>query len=57
MLIHDRSDGGLFTTVTEMAFAGHTGVTVDLAGLTGTDLEALYNEELGAVIQVANRRF
>ncbi|UOB72925.1 MULTISPECIES: phosphoribosylformylglycinamidine synthase [unclassified Pseudoalteromonas] len=51
---HDRSDGGLFTTVTEMAFAGHTGVTVDLAGLTGTDLEALYNEELGAVIQVAN---
>jgi len=25
---HDRSDGGLFTTVTEMAFAGHTGVTV-----------------------------
>ena len=51
---HDRSDGGLFTTVTEMAFAGHTGVTVDLAGLTGSDLEALYNEELGAVIQVAN---
>lgn len=51
---HDRSDGGLFTTVTEMAFAGHTGVTVDLAGLTGSDLEALYNEELGAVIQVTN---
>ncbi|MDO6836513.1 phosphoribosylformylglycinamidine synthase [Pseudoalteromonas carrageenovora] len=51
---HDRSDGGLFTTVTEMAFAGHTGVTVDLAGLTGSDLEALYNEELGAVIQVAD---
>ncbi|WP_372760165.1 phosphoribosylformylglycinamidine synthase [Pseudoalteromonas sp.] len=51
---HDRSDGGLFTTVAEMAFAGHTGVTVDLAGLTGSDIEALYNEELGAVIQVAN---
>ncbi|MBW4967472.1 phosphoribosylformylglycinamidine synthase [Pseudoalteromonas sp. CR1] len=51
---HDRSDGGLFTTVAEMAFTGHTGVTVDLAGLTGSDLEALYNEELGAVIQVAN---
>ena len=27
---HDRSDGGLLTTVCEMAFAGHTGVTVDL---------------------------
>ncbi|TGE76869.1 phosphoribosylformylglycinamidine synthase [Pseudoalteromonas sp. KS88] len=51
---HDRSDGGLFTTVAEMAFAGHTGVTVDLDGLTGSDIEALYNEELGAVIQVAN---
>ncbi|WP_351060987.1 AIR synthase-related protein, partial [Psychrobacter sp. TB20-MNA-CIBAN-0197] len=51
---HDRSDGGLFTTVAEMAFTGHTGVTVDLAALTGSDIEALYNEELGAVIQVAN---
>lgn len=51
---HDRSDGGLFTTIAEMAFTGHTGVTVDLATLTGSDIEALYNEELGAVIQVAN---
>lgn len=51
---HDRSDGGLFTTVAEMAFAGHTGVTVDINGLTGNDIEALYNEELGAVVQVAN---
>ncbi|MBE0458006.1 MAG: phosphoribosylformylglycinamidine synthase [Pseudoalteromonas prydzensis] len=51
---HDRSDGGLFTAVAEMAFAGHTGVTIDLDGLTGSDIEVLYNEELGAVIQVAN---
>ncbi|MGS0495724.1 phosphoribosylformylglycinamidine synthase [Pseudoalteromonas mariniglutinosa] len=51
---HDRSDGGLFTTVAEMAFAGHTGVTVNLDELTGSDIEVLYNEELGAVIQVAN---
>ena len=27
---HDRSDGGLFVTLAEMAFAGHTGITVDL---------------------------
>jgi len=27
---HDRSDGGLFTTLSEMAFAGHCGVTVSL---------------------------
>ncbi|TMO66479.1 phosphoribosylformylglycinamidine synthase [Pseudoalteromonas aurantia] len=51
---HDRSDGGLFTTVTEMAFAGHTGVTVNLDSLVGSDIEALYNEELGGVIQVRN---
>ena len=27
---HDRSDGGLFVTLCEMAFAGHTGLTVNL---------------------------
>jgi phosphoribosylformylglycinamidine synthase len=50
---HDRSDGGLFTTLVEMAFAGNTGLNIDLAGLNGTDLERLFNEELGAVIQVS----
>ncbi len=49
---HDRSDGGLFTTVVEMAFAGNTGLDIDLAALKGTRLERLFNEELGAVIQV-----
>lgn len=49
---HDRSDGGLFTTVAEMAFAGHTGVTVELDNLGVDDLAVLFSEELGAVIQV-----
>ncbi|WP_068546759.1 phosphoribosylformylglycinamidine synthase [Thalassotalea crassostreae] len=49
---HDRSDGGLFTTITEMAFAGHTGVDIDLSNLKGDNLSALFNEELGAVIQI-----
>ncbi|GAA5213835.1 phosphoribosylformylglycinamidine synthase [Corallincola platygyrae] len=49
---HDRSDGGLFVTVAEMAFAGHCGAKVDLSKLGGNDLAALYNEELGAVLQV-----
>ncbi len=49
---HDRSDGGLFTTVAEMAFAAHCGMTLDI-GHTGHDpVAALFNEELGAVIQV-----
>ncbi|GAB2841447.1 phosphoribosylformylglycinamidine synthase [Pseudoduganella ginsengisoli] len=73
---HDRSDGGLYTTLVEMAFAGRAGVSVNLDILTldeghGADqgdaknwatqigarrndqtLRALFNEELGAVIQV-----
>ncbi|HEY6044680.1 MAG TPA: phosphoribosylformylglycinamidine synthase subunit PurQ, partial [Nitrosospira sp.] len=72
---HDRSDGGVFATLCEMAFAGHVGVTVNLdqlcfdalaydtdgselrpEALGGRFLErilaVLFNEELGAVIQV-----
>ena len=49
---HDRSDGGLFATLCEMAFAGRCGLLVDLDGLDGTDLSCLFSEELGAVLQV-----
>jgi phosphoribosylformylglycinamidine synthase len=72
---HDRSDGGLLATLCEMAFAGHTGVSVNLdmlcydaqsADADGYEIKpeqaagrshdrvlaALFNEELGAVIQV-----
>ena len=49
---HDRSDGGLFACICEMAFAGQTGVTVSLDDLGEDMLAALFNEELGAVIQV-----
>ncbi len=49
---HDRSDGGLATTLCEMAFAARCGLALDL-GLTGTALTArLFSEELGAVLQV-----
>jgi phosphoribosylformylglycinamidine synthase len=49
---HDRSDGGLFATLLEMAFAGGTGLTIDLSSLTGDARAVLFNEELGAVLQV-----
>ena len=49
---HDRSDGGLATTLCEMAFAGRAGLRVDLAPLGPDPLPALFTEELGAVIQV-----
>ncbi|WMS88526.1 phosphoribosylformylglycinamidine synthase [Pleionea litopenaei] len=52
---HDRSDGGLATTLVEMAFAGHCGVEIDLSSLPGEDIAALFNEELGAVIQVLSK--
>ncbi len=48
---HDRSDGGLIGTLCEMAFAGHCGIDVNLTAL-GDALPVLFNEELGAVIQV-----
>ena len=50
---HDRSDGGLFVTLCEMAFAGRCGLEIDLDALGSDDLlGVLFNEELGAVIQV-----
>ena len=50
---HDRSDGGLLVTLLEMAFAGHCGVDIDLAGVPGEALAKLFNEEAGAVLQLA----
>ena len=49
---HDRSDGGLLTTLAEMSFAGHVGVSVDLSGLDEDTMAVLFTEELGAVVQV-----
>lgn len=46
---HDRSDGGLFATVVEMAFAGRVGLEVSL---DEDPVAALFAEELGAVVQV-----
>lgn len=45
---HDRSDGGVITTLLEMAFASHTGLTIN----TDASIESLFNEELGCVVQV-----
>ncbi len=57
---HDRSDGGLFVTLVEMAFAGHVGLVIHLDASDpnsncdiASNLGALFAEELGAVLQVA----
>ncbi|MDU8023456.1 MAG: phosphoribosylformylglycinamidine synthase, partial [Neisseria sp.] len=56
---HDRSDGGLFAALVEMAFAARCGLNVDLTSLVANQVDvneasirALFNEELGAVIQI-----
>ena len=49
---HDRADGGLLATLAEMSFAGHTGLTVCVGQFSEQLLPALFNEELGAVLQV-----
>ncbi len=48
---HDRSDGGLFVTLAEMAFAGHCGVTINFDGYRQQAVALLFNEELGVVLQ------
>ncbi|HEU0306255.1 MAG TPA: phosphoribosylformylglycinamidine synthase, partial [Lysobacter sp.] len=54
---HDRSDGGALAALCEMAFASHVGLDIDLDGWgddRGSDpLRTLFNEELGAVVQIA----
>lgn len=57
---HDRSDGGLFTTLVEMMFAGRCGLDIMLDKITKTGntrdvIETLFNEELGAVFQIRKK--
>ena len=75
---HDRSDGGLFATLAEMAFAGRSGLEANIDEyaqvlfkewerklpnaiveevLSLAHLTALFNEELGAVLQVRKQDF
>lgn len=54
LAMHDISDGGLFVTLAEMAFAGRNGVSVELTAVASDPLQALFAEELGAVIQVSD---
>jgi len=54
---HDRSDGGAFATLAEMAFCSHLGLDIVLDGWGADRIEdvfrTLFNEELGAVVQIA----
>lgn len=57
---HDRSDGGLFTTLAEMMFAGRCGIEIMLDPIcpgssSSSIISTLFNEELGAVFQVRKK--
>ncbi|HUQ08695.1 MAG TPA: phosphoribosylformylglycinamidine synthase [Steroidobacteraceae bacterium] len=51
---HDRSDGGVFATLAEMAFAGHCGIEAKLPPGANGAAGALFSEELGVVLQARN---
>ena len=53
---HDRSDGGVFVTLCEMAFASHLGIDINIEVASSGLLAALFSEEPGAVIQIANHQ-
>ena len=53
---HDRSDGGLLASVAEMCFAGRRGAVIELQARGEAALAALFAEELGAVLQVADEK-
>jgi phosphoribosylformylglycinamidine synthase len=49
---HDRSDGGMLAALCEMSFASHIGLNIRLDECKGNELDILFNEELGALVQV-----
>ncbi len=51
---HDRSDGGLITTLLEMAFSGNCGLDITLTG-DDSVFATLFSEELGLVIECSDR--
>ena len=51
---HDRSDGGAIACALEMAFAGNVGLELDVTGLGADPVRALFAEELGAILEVAD---
>ena len=51
---HDRSDGGAFAALCEMAFASRQGLEINLDAWGDDPFRSLFNEELGAIVQVAD---
>jgi phosphoribosylformylglycinamidine synthase len=50
---HDRSDGGAFAALCEMAFTAHRGLEINLDEWGGEALRTLFTEELGVIVEIA----
>ena len=57
---HDKSDGGLFATLAEMAFSGNKSLKIDkILSYINTDEKLnkfFFNEELGVVVEVPKKK-
>ena len=49
---HDRSDGGLITTILEMAFSGNCGIDISVKLSLDDIIPYYFNEELGLVVEI-----
>ena len=49
---HDRSDGGAFAALAEMAFCSRMGLDINLRHWGSDPFRTLFNEELGALVQI-----
>jgi len=51
---HDRSDGGIVTALLEMAFAGNCSIDVVVPEAGDGEIETLFNEEAGIILEVSS---
>lgn len=53
---HDKSDGGLITSILEMAFSGNCGIELDHSNEGVDAISFFFNEELGLVMEIENKK-
>ena len=54
---HDKSDGGLITTLCEMSISSNIGIDIDIPGYLDNIYRFLFNEELGLVIEIKKNHY
>ena len=52
--LHDISDGGLITSLCELSFTNKVGLNINFSKYKNNNLDELFSEELGIVVQLSN---